>query len=100
MPKQIVLLSGRVCAGKTTLARRLTETFADTHKVKHIKTFDYLKRLGSEVERERSAMQKFGEKLDRRTGGAWVCEELLRDEKNHDEDAIILLDSVRVLGQI
>lgn len=100
MPKLIVLLSGRVCAGKTTLARRLTSAFADKFNVKHVKTFDFLKRLGSEVALERTALQQFGERLDRRTGGAWVCEELLRDEQNYDDDAIVLIDSVRILGQI
>jgi adenylosuccinate synthase len=100
VPKQIVLLSGRVCAGKTTLARKLTAAFADKYKVKHVKTFDFLKRRGSEIALERTAMQEFGERLDRRTGGAWVCEELLNEDKNHDDDAIILVDSVRILGQI
>ncbi len=100
MPKLIVLLSGRVCAGKTTLALRLTSAFADKFKVKHVKTFDLLKRLGAQVALERGAMQEFGERLDSRTGGAWVCDELLRDEQNYDDNAIILLDSVRILGQI
>lgn len=100
MPKLVVLLSGRVCAGKTTLARMLTLHFGEKYKVKHIKTFDFLKKLGSEVALERSAMQEFGERLDRRTGGAWVCQELLKEERNHDGDAIIVIDSVRILGQI
>jgi adenylosuccinate synthase len=100
LPKLIVLLSGRVCAGKTTLARRLTATFANKFEVKHVKTFDFLKRLGSEVELQRTAMQDFGEKLDRQTGGAWVCKELLRDAGNYEGDAIVLIDSVRILGQI
>ncbi|MCW5550884.1 MAG: adenylosuccinate synthetase [Verrucomicrobiae bacterium] len=100
MPKLIVLLSGRVCAGKTTLARRLGQTFADKYKLKHVKTFDFLKRLGDGIELQRDTMQEFGERLDRRSGGAWVCEELLREVQNHDEDAIVVLDSVRILGQI
>lgn len=100
MPKLIVLLSGRVCAGKTTLAGMLTSTFADKYRVKHTKTFDFLKRLGSKIALERSAMQEFGERLDRRTGGAWVCEELLREEGQREDEAIVIIDSVRILGQI
>ena len=100
MPKLIVLLSGRVCAGKTTLARNLSASFAEKYKLRHLKTFDFLKRLGSEIEQKRDAMQRFGERLDRRTGGAWVCQELLNEAQGYDDDAIVVLDSVRVVGQI
>jgi adenylosuccinate synthase len=78
----------------------LASTFAQKYNVKHLKTFDFLKRLGSEIALERSAMQEFGERLDRRTGGSWVCQELLKEERNYDDDAIIVMDSVRIRGQI
>jgi len=100
LPKLIVILSGRVCTGKTTLATNLGTTFANNFRVKHVKTLDFLKQLGKEIALERGALQAFGERLDRRTKGAWVCKELLKKEQEFDASAIIILDSVRMLGQV
>jgi adenylosuccinate synthase len=91
-----VILSGRVCTGKSTLAKHLAEDF----KLKHVKTVDFLKSLGKDVEHERGALQAFGERLDRKTNGSWVCDELLKAERGFSEDEIIVVDSLRILGQI
>lgn len=56
--------------------------------------------MDAKVARHRAAMQAFGERLDRRTKGAWVCKELMKDFQNEEDTAIIILDSVRILGQI
>lgn len=96
MAKMIVILSGRVSSGKTTLAGSLASQFG----LQHIKTLDFLKELGREVALERGALQTLGEKLDRRTSGAWVCDELLKRARQAPEDSIIVLDSVRILGQV
>lgn len=96
MPKLIVILSGRVCTGKSTLAKHLAKDF----KLKHVKTVDFLKVLGKHIEHERGALQAFGERLDRRTKGAWVCDELLKEERGFAEDEIIVVDSLRILGQV
>ena len=96
MPKLIVILSGRVCTGKSTLANHLAQNF----KLKHLKTVDFLKVLGKEVQHERGALQAFGERLDRKTRGAWVCTELLKQEREFAEDEIIVVDSLRIQGQV
>src|SRR6185437_9765575 len=96
MPKKIVILSGSISSGKTTLAENLVCRFGITL----LKTRQFLKRRGSNVASERTALQEFGERLDKRTKGAWVCEDLIEAVKPLAEDAIVVLDSVRIPGQV
>src|SRR4051794_31600995 len=97
MPKQVVILSGHVGSGKTTLADKLVQQF-NAHP---FKTFDFLKKRGSDIALERSALQEFGEKLDSRTGGRWVADDLreaIEALPNH-ENLLVVLDSIRMQGQ-
>ena len=98
MRQRIILLSGQVCAGKTTLATMLS----DRYGAFHIKTRECLRALDPDIPNERSAMQEAGEALDAKTNGAWVRNALhkrlaaLKD----DGDQLVVLDAVRILGQI
>jgi adenylosuccinate synthase len=98
--KQIVLLTGRVSAGKTTLCNELEKRF----DAKPVKTNELIRNRAGSIEAERGAMQRFGERLDRRTQGAWVCEDLTRIIEDLPEDkrdnAVIVVDSVRIVRQI
>jgi adenylosuccinate synthase len=97
MPKQVVILSGHVGSGKTTLADKLVQQFGASL----FKTFDFLTKRGSDIALERSALQAFGEKLDKRTGGAWVAEDVraaIEALPDH-EDLLVVIDSVRMQGQ-
>lgn len=96
MLTSIVVLSGSIGAGKTTLAQLLVDRF----KAVHIKTRELLTSLGRDVPQERRALQNFGEVLDRKTNGTWVRAGLqeIRDKMPHDR--LIVLDSVRILQQI
>lgn len=96
MPKTVVLLSGEVSAGKSTLCDRLVTDFA-AHS---LKTKEVLTELKTGIEQERGVMQAFGESLDRRTRGAWVCEALARKANSLPDDAFIVVDAVRTLSQI
>lgn len=96
MAKQLVLLSGRVSSGKSTLCANLVQRFG----VVHVKTKDLIARLAGEIEHERGAMQNYGELLDRRTKGSWVCKELTRLSESLDEDAVVVVDAVRIANQI
>jgi adenylosuccinate synthase len=99
VPECIILLSGQVCAGKTTLARLLAARFGAIH----VKTSECIRVHRPTVARERRAMQHAGEQLDRATGGAWVIDALrthLGSDGEHDSGAIVVLDSVRIAGQI
>jgi adenylosuccinate synthase len=99
---QIVLLSGNVSAGKTTLANSLSEGFG----FQILKTKDVLRSLagkgtGRALEPERSAMQKFGEKLDRDTEGKWVLTALTKSMRMSDGTISgVVVDAVRIKQQI
>jgi adenylosuccinate synthase len=97
MPRQVVILSGHVGSGKTTLADKLVESFG----AELFKTFDFLTKRGSDIALERSALQAFGERLDKRTRGGWVAEDLRTriEALPNPEESLVVLDSVRMLGQ-
>lgn len=103
MPKLIVLISGSVSAGKTTLSEGLRRQ----HGATIVKTKEELKdlavgRLKRELPAERRALQKFGQELDAETHGEWVLNALkkhIRDAKVGRED-VVVVDAVRILPQI
>lgn len=95
MPKRIILLSGSVASGKTTLGTALIER----HGFVRFKTQDLIRTLkGAAL--ERSVLQAAGTQLDTETGGAWVSAALTRELQKHPEDVTVLVDSVRIQGQI
>jgi adenylosuccinate synthase len=99
--KIILVLSGEICTGKTTLANKLEATFG----FKHCRTKDGLnqfaqKKLKGKVP-DRTFLQKFGEELDTKQKGKWVLEYFqLSFSKTFDENSFYLVDSVRILDQI
>lgn len=97
MERVVIVLSGPVSAGKTTLARRLK----DRYGANHYKTSELLEaRAEGKVPLERTAMQEFGEELDEGTSGAWVAEDLVPKINDLDDDAVVVIDAVRILSQI
>lgn len=107
MAFQIVLLSGPVASGKTTLWQQLTHNFP-SEQIHVLKTKDVirelaLKKLGHELPSERRALQDFGEQLDRETGGHWVRDALISLVNVHlsvEVAPIFVVDAVRILPQI
>lgn len=96
MARLIVLLSGHVSSGKTTLSALLAERFGTVP----FRTKDLIRELAPRIEDERGAMQAYGERLDRQTRGAWVRDGLTRRVKELPEDAVLVVDAVRIQGQI
>jgi adenylosuccinate synthase len=99
--KIILVLSGEICAGKTTLANQLVEKF----NFKTCKTRDGVQYFASKkfkgVTPDRVTLQKFGEQLDKKTEGKWVLDyfqHLFSSEFN--EHSFFLIDSVRIFNQI
>ncbi len=97
MAKRIVLLSGKVSAGKSTLCEGLVQRFG----AHHLKT----KELIAEVAREdsrlgRGELQRVGDLLDRRTEGEWVARALTRFVESLPGDAVIVVDAVRIIEQV
>jgi len=104
LANQIVLLSGSISSGKSTLSGLLNTQFG-FHVLKTNKVIQSLavQRLGAEIQSERRAMQKFGESLDKDTKGKWVRDALARlihDLGPAGTDALVVVDAVRILDQI
>lgn len=98
---QIVLLSGRIGAGKTRLSARLV----DRHAAILVKTRELILRTLPRTRDKRQDLQRAGERLDRQTDGRWLAEalvELIDESRSIDElpAGLFVLDAVRINGQI
>jgi adenylosuccinate synthase len=94
MAKQIILLSGPVASGKTTLGKSLVERYG----FRLIKTRELIRSQRS-VGNERGALQRAGDALDRKTNGQWLANALDREIAGLPEDAKVLVDAVRLKSQ-
>lgn len=95
MAKQIILLSGPVSAGKSTLAKSLADRFG----CKVLRTQELIRAAEPTVANERSALQRAGEALDRRTKGTWVGQALSKVTPTLPDDSLVIVDSIRVREQ-
>ncbi|HMJ85085.1 MAG TPA: adenylosuccinate synthetase [Vicinamibacterales bacterium] len=94
MIDRLVVLSGHIGAGKTTLADALVVG----HDFKLIKTREL---LSEELKTSgRLNLQLGGEKLDRRTHGAWLAQALLSKLFALDDPSNVVVDSVRIPEQV
>jgi adenylosuccinate synthase len=97
MANRIIVLSGRVSAGKSTLADALVHQF-DAHV---LKTKDLITIAAKgKLEAERSALQAYGNLLDHKTGGEWVANALTRHVESLPVNAVVVVDSVRTIEQV
>lgn len=96
MIKQIVLLSGHICSGKTTLCDGLVNEF----EYRVIKTKDVIKSLFKTSKAGRGNLQTFGDKLDKSTGGSWVRDAIARIDAEQIGNFSIIVDAVRIPEQI
>ena len=97
MVTHIVLLSGPVASGKSTLCRALEACFG----VRVMRTRDLLARnLGRSAGPGRKDLQLEGETLDKLTGGVWLRDELQTILNGDVSDSPIVVDAVRTLDQV
>jgi adenylosuccinate synthase len=97
MTRWIVVLSGPIRSGKTTLATKLSERFG----LELIKTHDLIKSAYSQLSLTgRIPLQEYGEKLDRETKGRWVATELAKVILAGGADAAYIIDSARIPEQV
>src|ERR1700733_6105602 len=98
----IVLLSGGVSSGKSTLSEKLREQYGfELLKTKTVIQERAKKELGRELTPSRRAMQNFGDSLDARTDGKWVLQALTSFiRKSSSSSERIVVDAVRKLKQI
>lgn len=76
----------------------------EKHGAKIVQTSELILKRAPKTKRERKALQRAGQRLDRADGGAWVAEALQRaiDSRATEQTpkGIYVVDSVRILGQI
>ena len=97
MDRRIILLSGPVASGKTTLARNLADQFG----MKVLRTRDWLTpELDNRGRGGRSDLQREGERLDQETNGTWVLKSLDRELRANGSSENVVIDSVRIEKQI
>jgi adenylosuccinate synthase len=96
MPKQILVLSGPVASGKTTLLNKLKDRYA----IQVIKTWKLIQQEKKGVENDRAQLQRAGDELDRKTGGEWLADAVARAAQRLPVDARIAVDAVRIKKQI
>src|SRR5258708_24705210 len=95
MIKRVIVLSGPVCAGKSTLANAL----ASRHGFYVLATKALIREVAG-ADLDRGALQKAGEDLDRKTAGAWVGDALARYAEKLDENTEVVVESVRLIAQV
>src|SRR4030043_297678 len=97
MFNRIILLSGPISSGKSTLAKGLAERYG----MSIFKTSEILKRRGRrDLGQDRKILQAEGERLDRKTRGRWVLEEIREWSNQLSPGSDIIIDSIRINEQI
>jgi adenylosuccinate synthase len=92
----VILLSGPVASGKTSLARKLVSNY----QYKLLKTRVLIQTV-TRSQAERAQLQRAGELLDRRTRGRWVADALAREVARLDDQvSAVVVDSVRIKMQV
>src|SRR6266571_511165 len=98
MTRWIIILSGPISSGKSTLAELLAVRF----NMKVVKTKQLLmSSLASKGETGgRISLQDEGDKLDKRTKGMWIADELAKLVVNSGRDDSFIIDSARIAEQV
>ena len=95
MARRIIVLSGPVASGKTSLGDDLMRH----HEFAWLKTRELIRsQLGARD--ERGSLQEAGEQMDRDTGGRWVADALGVLLDPLPPDSVVLVDAVRTEAQI
>ena len=94
MAHTVVLLSGGIATGKSTLSMTLHDKFGATI----VKTNRVLldKYAGAV---ERKSLQEYGEALDIETGGRWVADAVVNCLQGTGPDTLLVVDAIRILPQ-
>jgi adenylosuccinate synthase len=96
--RQVVLISGHICTGKSELALRLNRQFG-YHAVS---TSNILKKIAKHRHEptDRLALQSLGDDLDRNTNHQWLLDEVIKESTNLAGAQPIVVDNVRTWNQL
>ena len=90
--KRVILLSGQIASGKTTLSHLLADRFG----YRAVSTRELL----SQEEQDRRSLQSVGASWDDSSSGRWIRDELVRLQDQCSAEMSFVVDSVRTLEQI
>lgn len=97
---RVVLVSGAICSGKSTLVEELRKR----HGAEIVRTRDLITEAAPRAKDGREALQRAGERLDRTTKGEWVAEALQRvidaAQLSSTPSGIYVVDCVRIQEQV
>jgi adenylosuccinate synthase len=96
VPAQIVVISGHIASGKSTLADGLARQFGCVR----ISTRTLISEQFQGATSSRAQEQKAGETLDQRTKGAWLAQALAKRRAGDKAAETWIIDSVRIREQI
>lgn len=91
----IVVLSGRIAVGKSTLARGLTSRYGG----RVFRTNELIQQLTGSSDSRRD-LQQLGKRLEIATGGRWVADALVREMSNVGISDLVVVDAVRRRTQL
>ncbi|MYI76413.1 MAG: adenylosuccinate synthase, partial [Gammaproteobacteria bacterium] len=98
---RIVLISGPICSGKSILSKELESQYGATV----LKTKDFIKSRSPRIQSNRLALQRAGDRLDRRDGGQWLAHHIQREIDFATSNSVVpsglfVVDCVRNSGQV
>lgn len=98
MQKRILVLSGRIASGKSSVARLVENQFGYCI----VKTRQLLinRPEAKGQGHDRKFLQELGRKLDSETSGTWVYEDLRQFMNLHPSAKGFIVDAVRIQGQV
>jgi len=96
--REVVVISGHICTGKSELARRLSDEFGYLL----VKTSDKLKEEAKKrgLRMDRVALQELGDIIDKETGHKWLLDACIKAANEKEETEPLVVDSIRRCEQL
>src|SRR5262249_7863695 len=96
--RQIVLISGRICSGKSGLARRLSDEFG--YHLIHTSEILLKEAQRRGLPTDRLSLQSLGDVMDSETDHRWVLAYVETQLSQHTGNAPLVVDNIRTAQQL